>query len=77
MDMLTPAQVGKRLGVGMRRARELMSVGVVPATWLGGRVYSPRAAFEAWVTEVAERSLQAARGHAASAKPGEGVRRAS
>jgi predicted DNA-binding transcriptional regulator AlpA len=48
MEMLTTGAVAERLGCTRKRAWRLMRTGAVPAEWFGGRIVSPRAAFEAW-----------------------------
>lgn len=56
------AQVGRRLGVGETRARQMAAEGLIPVVHLSpGRRVIPKAAFEAWIEKKNRLALAAVR----------------
>jgi excisionase family DNA binding protein len=56
-EMWTVADVAPLLGVTSGRVYQLVAEGAIPAIRLGGAIRIPRAAWEAWLRDQAERAL--------------------
>lgn len=56
--VLSVPEAGKRLGCGRSLAYELARTGRIPTIRLGRKLVVPREAFEQWMAEQAQKSLE-------------------
>lgn len=60
--VLRPVEVGRLLGLRRSRVYALLRDGVLPSVRIGGAIWIPRPALEAWLREQSDRALAATRG---------------